>query len=55
MVIQDKDKGIFFTALSNYAAALEKDLKVLENSNLQDLYNFQKETLKRTNELLEEL
>lgn len=55
MTIQEKDKGIFYTALSNYANQLEEDLKILAAINNKSLYNLQQSTLKRTLELLEEL
>lgn len=55
MIIQEKDKGIFYTALSNYANQLEEDLKILAALDNKSLLKLQRDTLKRTYEILEEL
>lgn len=54
------DSGILYTGLSNYREELEKDLPVLHNAikyneSYKVLIEGHKKTIKRINEILEEL
>lgn len=54
------DRGILYTGLSNYRAALEKDLPAIHNAikynkSFETLLENHKKTIKRIDEILEEL
>lgn len=57
---KNEDSGILWTALSNYLNELEKDIPVIENAmkyneSFKGLLDNHKRTIKRINEILEEL
>lgn len=57
---KNEDNGILWTALSNYQNELEKDIPVIENAikynkSFKSLLDNHKRTIKRINEILEEL
>ena len=57
---KNEDSGILWCALTNYLNALEKDIPVIEdaikyNDAFKGLLDNHKRTIKRINEILEEL